>query len=95
MNTLCRIKAEDLRSMNGTELITVCDDIRKYLLTVINQTGGHLASNLATVETIVGMHYVFDYQSNNYIFDTGHQAYVHKMLTSRRHSLKTLGQDKG
>ena len=84
-----------IRTKKVTELPRYCNCARKYIIETLNKTGGHLASNLATIETIMAMHFVFDYKKDMFIFDTGHQAYLHKMLTTRNNSLSSVGSYNG
>lgn len=69
--------------------------IRVFLIQSIAKTGGHLSSNLGVVELTIAMHYVFDSPSDKFIFDVGHQSYVHKILTGRSSQFPTLRQYKG
>jgi len=85
----------DLRALPETELPRVCADIRAFMIAHLAQTGGHFASNLGTVELAVALHYVFDTPSDDIVWDTGHQAYAHKMLTGRRKQFGTLRQHHG
>ena len=80
----------DLRQLEKTELPQLCDELRQCLLETISQTGGHLASGLGVVELTVAIHYVFDTPNDNLVWDVGHQAYPHKMLTERRSRMSTI-----
>lgn len=73
----------DLDSLSAAELKLLCDEIRANLIATVSKTGGHLGPNLGVVETTVAIHRVFDSPSDSIIFDTGHQSYVHKLLTGR------------
>ncbi|RME92276.1 MAG: 1-deoxy-D-xylulose-5-phosphate synthase [Candidatus Hydrogenedentota bacterium] len=73
----------------------ISDEIRNFLLNTLSQTGGHLASNLGTVELTVALHYVFDSPKDRFCWDVGHQTYVHKILTGRKDDLKSVRQWKG
>ena len=84
-----------LKNMNIKELKQLADDIRRFLIESISKTGGHLSSNLGTVELMIALHYVFDSPNDAFIFDVGHQAYVHKILTGRIHEFHTLRQTHG
>ena len=84
----------DLDSLNEDQLVELCQEIRDYLVVSVSKTGGHLGPNLGVVETTVAIHRVFDSPKDAIIFDTGHQSYVHKMLTGRR-DLSTLRQKNG
>ena len=82
----------DVKKLNEIELQTLCAEIRHFLTHSIAQTGGHLASNLGVVEITVGLHRIFNCPMDNMIFDVGHQAYVHKVLTGRKNQFSTLRQ---
>lgn len=85
MSILNRInQPSDLGSLSRTELLELCCDIRLALIESVSRTGGHLGPNLGVVETTVAIHRVFDSPKDSIIFDTGHQSYVHKMLTGRK-----------
>jgi 1-deoxy-D-xylulose-5-phosphate synthase len=84
----------DLKSLSISELTTLSGEIREFLLATIAQTGGHLASNLGAVELTVALHYCFNSPQDRFIWDVGHQAYTHKILTGRRdrfHTQRQLG----
>jgi 1-deoxy-D-xylulose-5-phosphate synthase len=85
MTLLKRIlKPQDLRGLSEAELVQLCGEIRAYLIESVSQTGGHLGPNLGVVETTVAIHRVFDSPNDAVVFDTGHQSYVHKLLTGRQ-----------
>lgn len=86
---------QDLRRLNLAELPTLCQQLRQCLLETVAQTGGHLASGLGVVELTVAIHYVFDTPNDSLVWDVGHQAYPHKMLTQRRDLMQTLKQKDG
>jgi 1-deoxy-D-xylulose-5-phosphate synthase len=95
MSVLANINGpRDLDSLSAAELSQLCSEIRGYLITEVAKTGGHLGPNLGVVETTVAIHRVFNSPKDSVIFDTGHQSYVHKMLTGRR-DLSTLRQKDG
>lgn len=83
---------QDLRRLPRSELRRVADELRSYLLHSVAQTGGHLSSNLGTVELSIAMHYVFDTPRDRFVWDVGHQTYPHKILTGRRDRMSTLRQ---
>jgi 1-deoxy-D-xylulose-5-phosphate synthase len=83
---------EDLRRLPRADLSRVADELRSYLLHSVAQTGGHLSSNLGTVELSIAMHYVFDTPRDRFVWDVGHQTYPHKILTGRRDRMSTLRQ---
>ena len=79
---------QDLRKLDLSELTGLCDEIRDYIVRCCADNPGHLASSLGAVELIVGMHYVFDTPSDKLVFDVGHQAYAHKIITGRKEAFK-------
>ena len=85
----------DLRSLSSDQLSQLSDEIRRFLIANVSQTGGHLGPNLGVVELTIAAHRVFDSPSDPIIFDTGHQSYVHKMLTGRQEAFPTLRQRGG
>ncbi|WP_291379694.1 1-deoxy-D-xylulose-5-phosphate synthase [Demequina sp.] len=74
----------DVRSLNGAELSELAEEIRRYLVDAVSKSGGHLGPNLGVVELTLALHRVFDSPFDRIVFDTGHQSYVHKLLTGRR-----------
>jgi len=82
----------DLKAFTESELIQLCQEIRDYTIEVISETGGHLAPTLGVVELTVALHKVFNSPHDKIIWDVGHQAYAHKILTGRREALKTIRQ---
>ncbi len=81
---------EDLRALPENQLEQLCAELRAYIIECCSVNPGHLASSLGAVELIVGFHYVFDSPSDKIVFDVGHQAYAHKILTGRRERFGTL-----
>ena len=86
---------EDLRLLNKDQLPQLCQELRSYLLESVSQTSGHLASGLGTVELTVALHYIFKTPFDQLIWDVGHQAYPHKILTGRRDQMSTIRQKNG
>ncbi len=86
---------EDLKLVKREDLPHLAKEIREILLQVISKTGGHLASNLGVVELTLAMHYVFDSPRDKFVWDVGHQTYVHKLLTGRKDNFNTLRQYNG
>lgn len=82
----------DLRTMARGQLPAVADELRAYVLDSVSKTGGHLSSNLGTVELTVALHYVFNTPYDRIVWDVGHQTYPHKILTGRRDRMATLRQ---
>jgi 1-deoxy-D-xylulose-5-phosphate synthase len=83
---------EALRKLSRTELQTLADELRSFVLGSVAKTGGHLSSNLGTVELTVALHYVFNTPHDRVVWDVGHQTYPHKVLTGRRDRMHTLRQ---
>ena len=85
MSILDRVNGpEDLKGLKDIEVIELASDIREFLISKVAKTGGHLGPNLGVVETTLAIHRVFDSPKDSIIFDTGHQSYVHKLLTGRK-----------
>ncbi|HPH14446.1 MAG TPA: 1-deoxy-D-xylulose-5-phosphate synthase [Burkholderiaceae bacterium] len=82
----------DLRKLPRTQLGALADELRAYLLDSVSKTGGHLSSNLGTVELTVALHYVFNTPEDRVVWDVGHQTYPHKILTGRRDRMASLRQ---
>lgn len=85
----------DLRALSRVKLDTVAQELRAFLLESVSKTGGHLSSNLGTVELTVALHYVFNTPDDRIVWDVGHQSYPHKILTGRREKMPTLRQAGG
>ena len=91
MGYLDRIQGpEDLQGLNEREMAALADEIRSFLIKTVSETGGHLASNLGAVELTLAIHRVFHSPDDPIVFDVGHQAYTHKILTGRRAEMGTL-----
>jgi 1-deoxy-D-xylulose-5-phosphate synthase len=82
----------DVRRLSRAELKTLAVELREYVLQSVSRTGGHLSSNLGTVELTIALHYVFDTPRDRLVWDVGHQTYPHKILTGRRDRMDTLRQ---
>ncbi|KND55282.1 1-deoxy-D-xylulose 5-phosphate synthase [Candidatus Paraburkholderia kirkii] len=82
----------DLRALDRRQLQPLTDELRAYVLDSVSQTGGHLSSNLGTVELTIALHYVFDTPNDRIVWDVGHQTYPHKILTGRRDRMPGLRQ---
>ena len=80
----------DVKALSDSDVEVLCTEIREFLIEKIGQSGGHLASNLGVVELSVALHRVFDSPKDHIIFDVGHQAYVHKLITGRRRDFDKL-----
>ncbi|MGI4719345.1 MAG: 1-deoxy-D-xylulose-5-phosphate synthase [Janthinobacterium lividum] len=85
----------DLRQLPRTQLTPLATELRQYLLDSVSKTGGHLSSNLGTVELTIALHYVFNTPHDRIVWDVGHQTYSHKILTGRRERMPTLRQLNG
>lgn len=81
---------EDIKKLNITEKKQLANEIRKYILEIVSKNGGHLASNLGIVELTIAIHSIFNCPKDKIVWDVGHQAYVHKILTGRKEQMKTL-----
>ncbi|MDA8110091.1 MAG: 1-deoxy-D-xylulose-5-phosphate synthase, partial [Betaproteobacteria bacterium] len=82
----------ELRKLERRELKQLADELRAFVLDSVSKTGGHLSSNLGTVELAIALHYVFDTPEDRVVWDVGHQTYPHKILTGRREAMNTLRQ---
>jgi 1-deoxy-D-xylulose-5-phosphate synthase len=85
---------EDLKRLSPKQLIPLAAEIRDMIVETVSQNGGHLAGNLGVVELTLALHYVFETPNDRIIFDVGHQAYTHKILTGRKndfHSIRLAG----
>lgn len=85
----------ELRSLPRERLPLLCNELREYLLRSVSRSSGHLASGLGTVELTVALHYVYNTPFDRLVWDVGHQAYPHKILTGRRHRMHTIRQKDG
>jgi 1-deoxy-D-xylulose-5-phosphate synthase len=85
----------DLRKLSRIQLKPLADELRAFVLDSVSKTGGHLSSNLGTVELTIALHYVFNTPEDRIVWDVGHQTYPHKILTGRRDQMKTLRQLNG
>lgn len=86
---------EDLKKIGRNDLPRIADEIRELIIDVVSKNGGHLASSLGAVELAIAIHYIFDAPNDQIIWDVGHQAYTHKILTGRREAFHTLRQYNG
>ena len=82
----------DLRKLDRRQLRELADELRAFVLESVSKTGGHLASNLGSVELTIALHWIFNTPEDRIVWDVGHQGYIHKALTGRRDVLHTLRQ---
>src|SRR5580698_8213207 len=85
----------DLRALPERELVSVAEELREFLIHTVSTRGGHFAAGLGTVELTIALHYVYDTPTDQLVWDVGHQAYPHKVLTGRRDRLHTIKQRGG
>src|SRR6185295_16925431 len=85
----------DLRKLPAGKLPALSKELRQFLIQSVSTRGGHFAAGLGTVELTVALHYVFDTPNDRLVWDVGHQAYPHKVLTGRRDQLHTIKQHEG
>lgn len=85
----------DLKRLQASQLPLLADELRDYIIQSVSRTGGHLSSNLGTVELAIALHYIFDTPDDRLIWDVGHQSYAHKILTGRKDRMNTLRQLNG
>ena len=85
----------DIRQFSVEQLRTLCAELRTYIIETCSHNPGHLASSLGAVELIVGLHYVYDTPTDKIVFDVGHQAYAHKILTGRREAFRSMRSQGG
>ncbi|MEQ4618757.1 MAG: 1-deoxy-D-xylulose-5-phosphate synthase [Corticimicrobacter sp.] len=85
----------DVRRLDRRSLRQLADEVRHYVIDSVSRTGGHLSSNLGTVELTVALHHVYDTPDDRIVWDVGHQTYPHKILTGRREAMATLRQQDG
>jgi 1-deoxy-D-xylulose-5-phosphate synthase len=86
---------DDVKKVRFEDMPALAEEIREQLLKTISKTGGHLGSNMGIVELTLAMHYVFDSPKDKFVYDVGHQSYVHKLLTGRKERFDTLRQHNG
>ena len=86
---------KDLRNFSQDRLSQISNELRKFLLNSVSKSSGHFASGLGTIELTVALHYVYNTPFDHLIWDVGHQAYPHKILTGRREQLQTIRQKDG
>ena len=83
---------KDTRGLSHEQLLKLADELRAFVIDSVSKTGGHLSSNLGTVELTLALHHVFNTPYDRLIWDVGHQSYAHKILTGRREQMDTLRQ---
>ena len=85
----------DLKAFSLQQLQSLADELRAFLIYSVHQSGGHFAAGLGVVELTLALHYVFSMPTDKIIWDVGHQAYPHKILTGRKDQLRTIRQQHG
>ncbi len=85
----------DLKALKPRQLTALAVEIREELIATVTRTGGHLGASLGTVELAIALHTVFESPKDKLVWDVGHQAYVHKLLTGRRDRFETIRQEGG
>ena len=85
----------EMRSLGSEQLLMLADELRSYLLFSVGQSGGHFGAGLGAVELTIALHYIFDTPEDKLVWDVGHQAYPHKILTGRREELTTIRKAEG
>ncbi|MBU2568289.1 MAG: 1-deoxy-D-xylulose-5-phosphate synthase, partial [Elusimicrobia bacterium] len=88
-------KPSDLKALNKKDLLKLVDEVRDEIISTVSKTGGHLASSIGAVELIVSLHRVFNSPEDKILYDVGHQAYAHKLLTGRAKRFSSLRQSGG
>ncbi|HMT02535.1 MAG TPA: 1-deoxy-D-xylulose-5-phosphate synthase N-terminal domain-containing protein, partial [Burkholderiales bacterium] len=83
---------KDLRALDKSQLYILSRELREFLIEQVSKTGGHLASNLGSVELTIALHYVYNTPDDLLVWDVGHQSYAHKILTGRRNKMDSLRQ---
>ena len=86
---------DDLKKLSRDQLPALAQEIRDRIVETVSITGGHLGSSLGAVELTLALHYLFDFKRDRLVFDVGHQAYPHKLLTGRKERFHTLRQKHG
>ncbi len=86
---------KDIKEFSIEELHDLCDELRHHIIKTITETGGHLAPTLGVIELTVALHYIYDTPTDKIIWDVGHQAYAHKLLTGRYEEFSTIRQFTG
>ena len=93
---LCKINSpQDIKNLSTCELEPLCEEIRELLIDTLSKNGGHLSSNLGVVELSVALHRVFDSPTDQIVWDVGHQAYAHKIITGRKDKINTIRTKNG
>jgi 1-deoxy-D-xylulose-5-phosphate synthase len=86
---------EDIKKLHKNQLTTLADELREFLLYTVGKSGGHLGAGLGVVELTVALHYIFDTPKDNIVWDVGHQAYPHKIITGRKKEIETIRKKDG
>ena len=88
-------KPNDIKNIDKKDYPKLAEEIREFLIDSVSKTGGHLASNLGTVDLTIALHAVLDFPKDKIVWDVGHQAYTHKILTGRKDEFESLRQLSG
>mmetsp|Transcript_30079 Transcript_30079/g.38656 ORF Transcript_30079/g.38656 Transcript_30079/m.38656 type:complete len:156 (-) Transcript_30079:17-484(-) len=86
---------QDLRQLDKKQLPQLAEELRALIVESVQQTGGHISSNLGVIELTLALHYVYDTPDDRLVWDVGHQSYVHKILTGRRERMNSMRQPGG
>ena len=86
---------KDLKKLTFPEMDKLSKEIRQFIIDTVSKTGGHLATNLGTIELTMALHYCLDLPTDSIVWDVGHQAYTHKIITGRKERFSTLRQEGG
>src|SRR5210317_2507052 len=89
------VKPADLRKLEEDQLPQLADELREYLLQAVSSSGGHFSAGLGCIELTIALHYCFETPHDRIIWDVGHQAYPHKILTGRRDRIETIKKTGG
>ena len=89
------LSPKDIKNLSIKELKLLCEELRTEIVRITEKNGGHLGANLGAIELIIASHYVFDAPLDKFVFDVGHQAYAHKLITGRRKIMENLRRENG
>ena len=92
---LDNISSQQIKKMTLPQLSALCEEARQKIISTVFKNGGHLSSNLGTVELTVALHYVFDFPKDKLVFDVGHQCYTHKLISDRADKFESIRKKDG